>query len=1001
MNINFEIYLAIIVIICYFDVLLVLKILIDRSRHASHQDRLQDENRGILKILTGSEHQDRQNDLTESYLRMRQSVSLDQDHLGEITARVQMAAGEPRVIRRLHSVWKVRRMEAAVQLGNIGSDEALAALEAALVPEKYFPVKLYIANAIADFGTPRSIPVLVESLLNTHRWYRVRVNALIAGYGADFRAYLPQLLNRGEAEIKDLILDFASVDYSSQLHDYLLKMVSDKDLFRHKALYEKMDKIGNCCGNCCYGRQSDQFGRRLCPYKGTVSPLASCRRFRRLPVSIEGGQYRQNQRYRAAEILAAFYPRDLSQVSYLYSADPTIRKIAVKALANFHTRDNLDILLRLLRDTVVAPTAVDAISELTSRNPRQLGVIEAAFRLEKDAAVKKLLAEILARKIEYYMARLLTVGVSVAEIIRQVLLMGRTSSVIDFLNKNNNEALETAILEILAAVIGSEPAVEADVRAYLHPDILQKMNLLPAEEPAAARPPARDRHLIRGVYLVMLFVAVLFPAIYLARHWPVVRILPVLSQLRLYIIDFNQYLIFYALAVNCIYLVLMALSLVNLKTQERLWRLKTTAFLFKRNMLPSISIIAPAFNEEKNIVESVISLLNLKYPDYELVVVNDGSRDRTLEVLIQAFDLQRIDYQAAGRLNTLPIRGVYRNESLPRLVVVDKVNGGKADALNVGINLAGKEFFCGIDADSLLEGDALLKLASLEIDAGVEMPALGGNVFPANGCLIDKGTIKEVRIPRQALARFQTIEYIRAFMSGRLGWSQVNALLIISGAFGLFRRERVIRVGGYMTSSGPYEKDTVGEDMELVVRINRLMREQKLTFKIGYAFNANCWTEVPEDMASLRRQRFRWQRGLTDILVFHRKLLFNPAYGRIGLVAMPYYFLFELIGPFIEFQGYLMVVLAALLGLLNVEIAALLFIATVLLGTLISLFALMINEHDTPYLRLRDTWTLILYALTENFGPRQAMSFWRVFGSFRIVYKREGWGRIKRKGFRT
>lgn len=232
------------------------------------------------------------------------------------------------------------------------------------------------------------------------------------------------------------------------------------------------------------------------------------------------------------------------------------------------------------------------------------------------------------------------------------------------------------------------------------------------------------------------------------------------------------------------------------------------SLLFKKNLLPSISVIAPAYNEEKTIIESVNSLLNLKYPDYELIIVNDGSKDNTLGVLIKYFDLTRVDYIYDCKINTKPVRGVYMNKSMPKLVVVDKENGGKADSLNAGINISKKEYFCGIDADSLLEDDALLKLASLTLDTSIETPALGGNIFPINGCTIERGMIKNIGIPRSRLARFQTIEYIRAFMAGRLGWAWMNSLLIISGAFGLFRKERVIHAGGYLTSSGKYAKDT-------------------------------------------------------------------------------------------------------------------------------------------------------------------------------------------------
>ena len=301
----------------------------------------------------------------------------------------------------------------------------------------------------------------------------------------------------------------------------------------------------------------------------------------------------------------------------------------------------------------------------------------------------------------------------------------------------------------------------------------------------------------------------------------------------------------------------------------------------------------------------------------------------------------------------------------------------------------------------MLEKDSLIKLAATIIDDPGETVAIGGNIFPVNGCSVDKGALTSVNIPRSHLARFQTIEYLRAYMAGRLGWASVKALLIISGAFGLFNKDRVVEVGGYLTSSERFKTDTVGEDMELVVRLNRHMLEQKLPYGILYAYNANCWTEVPETVKILHRQRDRWQRGLIDIMFFHRIMQVNPRYGRIGLVAMPYYFVFELLGPFIEIQGYIMVALAFFLGLLNLNLALLLFIATILFGLLVSIFALAIAEKDNDYFPGPYMTTMLFYAFLENFGVRQYISFWRITGFFSALRQTTTWGKMERKGFQS
>jgi cellulose synthase/poly-beta-1,6-N-acetylglucosamine synthase-like glycosyltransferase len=504
--------------------------------------------------------------------------------------------------------------------------------------------------------------------------------------------------------------------------------------------------------------------------------------------------------------------------------------------------------------------------------------------------------------------------------------------------------------------------------------------------------------LIRVVAIATILGFFTIPLIFIVRYWEVLTAWPPIELLERYVIEFNYGLAYYSITVSLSYLILMGLSYKNVKKQARLWNLKNISMLFRDKMIPAISIIAPAYNEEMTIVSSVKSLLNLKYPDYELIVVNDGSRDETLNKLIEAFRLVRVNYRYSTSLETAPIRGIYRNPSLPKLVVIDKSNVGKADALNAGINVANKEYFCGIDSDSLLEPEALLKLASLTLDESTETPALGGNVFPINGCEVDNGLITKIRIPKNHLARFQNIEYLRAFMVGRLGWEQINSLLIISGAFGLFRKERIIGIGGYMTTLGKYHKDTVGEDMELVVRISRLMHEMGLRFKILYAYNANCWTQVPEDLKSLKTQRYRWHRGLIDIMFFHKKLIGNPKYKRTGMLAMPYYLLFETLGPMIEAQGYVMVVIAAFLGILDERIALLLFIGTIFLGIISSISAVLIAEREDQYFSPLDMTKLLFYALIENFGPRQWISFWRIRGQFNVIFGKGGWGKIKRKG---
>jgi cellulose synthase/poly-beta-1,6-N-acetylglucosamine synthase-like glycosyltransferase len=373
------------------------------------------------------------------------------------------------------------------------------------------------------------------------------------------------------------------------------------------------------------------------------------------------------------------------------------------------------------------------------------------------------------------------------------------------------------------------------------------------------------------------------------------------------------------------------------------------------------------------------------------VVVNDGSKDKTVEVLREEFGLSESDQPVRMQLETQRIRSVYASPA-ERLTLVDKDNGGKADALNAGICAANYPFVCCIDADLILEEDALLRIARPMIESS-HVVAVGGMIRVANGCKVDSGRIVKVRSPRQSLPNFQIVEYLRAFLAGRTGFSVLNCLLIISGAFGMFRRQDFIEAGGYA-------HDTVGEDMEVVTRIHRNLREKKEPYRISFVPDPVGWTEVPATLRVLRRQRDRWHRGLMDTLFRHRKMLLNPRYGTVGLLAMPYFFLFEFLGPVVEILGYIAVPLSLLLGFLDIEFAVAFFLAAVGLGTLISVASIFMEElrlHRYP--RWSDVAKLTLYSVLENFGYRQLNSIWRAWAIVSFLRKNQSWGAMERQGF--
>lgn len=404
-----------------------------------------------------------------------------------------------------------------------------------------------------------------------------------------------------------------------------------------------------------------------------------------------------------------------------------------------------------------------------------------------------------------------------------------------------------------------------------------------------------------------------------------------------------------------------------------------------------VSIIVPSHNEEATIVASLRALLSSQFSLFEIVVVNDGSKDATASRIRESFDMVAVDRSPNGFLETQPVRGVYFSRTDSRVVLVDKENGGKADALNAGIRYARYPLVCCIDADTLLDPWALARLV-WEFQSDPDTVAVGGIVRVVNGSTFADGRLVEVRTPKNLLANLQILEYLRAFLGARIGWSRFGTLLIISGAFGLFRRDAVMEVGGY-------DPTTVGEDAELVLRMHRSRKERGQACRITFFPDPICWTEVPESMAVLRSQRDRWQRGLAQMLWRHRGMLGNPRYGKVGLVALPYFWAFELLGPAVEVGGYVFVITGLIFGFINVPIAVTLLVLATAYGVLLSLLVILMEERAFErYAGWRDLRTLCLVAIAENLGYRQYLA-WVRLKAFWTLRKNSGWGQMTRKGF--
>ena len=449
----------------------------------------------------------------------------------------------------------------------------------------------------------------------------------------------------------------------------------------------------------------------------------------------------------------------------------------------------------------------------------------------------------------------------------------------------------------------------------------------------------------------------------------------------------------YFAALNVTYIGFTMLAWRSITAHLHARRFSGTEEALASPLTPPVSMLLPAYNEAAGIVESVLSLLALRYPEHEVVVVNDGSTDGTVSVLIEAFDMVPVSKALRQSLPTEHVGATYVSRREPQLCLIDKANGGKSDALNAGLNAARYPYVCAVDADAILEEDALLRVAKPIIDDPDVVVAAGGIVRIANGCRVERGQVLDVRLPRSRVATFQVIEYFRAFLVGRVGWSRLGALLIISGAFGLFKRSAVEAAGGYRT-------DTVGEDAELVVRMHRTMRDRGDDYRIEFVPDPVCWTEAPESLRVLSRQRRRWQRGLAETLWRHKDMLGRRRYGTVGMLALPYFVFFELIGPLFQITSFIVMPVAFAFGLVDPAIMAAFAVVAILLGVLLSVAALALEEFSfRRHGRGRDAIRMLVYAVLENFGFRQLVDFWRLQALWDLARRKNGWGDMKRKGF--
>ena len=455
---------------------------------------------------------------------------------------------------------------------------------------------------------------------------------------------------------------------------------------------------------------------------------------------------------------------------------------------------------------------------------------------------------------------------------------------------------------------------------------------------------------------------------------------------------FNVVIVSYFFMANGVYTLLMLLSLGSVWLHNRRLTYQGLDELRESAVTPPATILVPAWNEQDVIVESVRSIMRTDYPALEVIVIDDGSTDESMERLISAFRLVKMDLIYRPRLATRALRGFYMNPRIPNLLVISKDNGGKPDALNVGINMCRTPYFCTLDADCILERDALLRLMRPIVRSPENTVASGGIVRILNGCEVKDGKVVSVGLPKTAVERFQVVEYLRSFLFGRTGWNLLGGTLIVSGAFAVFHRETVLETGGFL-------HDTVTEDMDLIVQIHRWAEHHKRKIKMVFTSDPVCWTECPAKIKMLGRQRRRWQMGLCQTLWKSSEMLFNGKYGVIGMLSFPFHLYVEALGSVVEFLGYFMVPLALLFGMVPVPLAVLFVLLSLVYGSFLSVGSVLLEELTyRRYPGFRDLVILLIYAVLENVGYRQVVLLYRVQGVLRFITGFRSWEKVTHVG---
>ncbi|MCE1196642.1 HEAT repeat domain-containing protein, partial [bacterium] len=582
MNLESELILASVALLFWIDIVIVLQTLANKAKLGLSEEQ---RNRDLAEFTHLFEsdatfNRKRLQRLFDNYLLLKQSIDLPEEEHQKVLKVARSNKLEVTLGRKIRYQSRYDRMEAALGLALIGSDHARTTLERALVAERDFPVKLFIANALSEIGDKRSVGVLVESLIGAHRWYRDKVNLLIASFGPATFEFLRGFYWREDSEIVEMFIDIAGEHINEGLEQYLHATLSDGQ----RRLADLAESIRGCPERCCiycvHGRTRAEGRNRLCKYEGSVAPDFRCGRYRLLVTSKNPVENHHRLMVKAAECMEKYYSDDLDAPEFLNHSDPTIRAIAIRSLGNGNAERHIAKLLGYLESDLTRLPAKMGLSKILAAHPRLIPPVAEAFDAASDKQIQQSLAEVLAGRIEYFITKLQgKERRSAKTLIREVIALGKFSEIIEFLKLNRDLELEDAVVAIIAQEAADNESLREECGLYLPDRVLEKCGLEKIVPAPKRREEKRDWKMIRALYLILGFAILFFPMLYVARYHSMIAEIPLLVQLKTFVVDFNYDFAWYSMSVNLVYIVLLLLSVVKVKSSTRLWNLKTASLL--------------------------------------------------------------------------------------------------------------------------------------------------------------------------------------------------------------------------------------------------------------------------------------------------------------------------------------------------------------------------------------------------------------------------------------